>query len=225
MAKEYTRRVHVISQIPFPAEPILADNFEGAFEWVGGGSGTDWELTKSADYAVSKNYSMKMITKATTPAVGDLVQARRYPILIPSRYIDLSFAFRPEYGSGTLARIYAIFDITNTLDGKRFRYYMRIDAKAGKLQMETASGVWTDIKTIKPPADGCWNKFRMIVDQKDKKITYFETGNAVIEVNKPAYQVGTPNVYYADLIIGIETRTADRATLYVDDVLIRGTEK
>jgi len=224
MAKEYTRRVHVISQIPFPGEPILADNFEGVFNWGIGGTGADFEGYKSPENPLFGSYSLYMITKATTPAIGDYVQAIRYGHAVASRFIEFTFSFAVSLSAPDYGYLDGWLDVIELSTGDRVRYKIRLNYDDLKLQYESASGVFTDIADL-GAIQGNYNKFRMILDQKNRKIKSFETGDKEFEVDKSGFLAATSQAAGIDVGIRVETRTANRASVYIDNVVIKGVEE
>jgi hypothetical protein len=150
---------------------------------------------------------------------------RRRPVGIAAAYIELSFAFRPTYGSGYNAIIGCYLDTYSPVDGSGYRYYVRIDASETDLDYESSSGVWTKIDDIRPPANEVWNKFKMVIDQVNHKLVSFETGNKVYALNVSGYALAAATEYSFDLMIVLTTKAANRSAMYVDNIVLRGVEK
>jgi hypothetical protein len=224
MGREYRRKVDVESLISIPVEPVLIDGFEEPLKWSLGGAGTDFDGYRDSQEVFEGDCSFYMITKVTTPTAGDYVQIIRYPPIIRGRYISVEVMFKPSGAAGGNFYFYLNNCLVDPTDLKPYYYRVRLNNVDGQIEMETASGTWTNKGSIAKIASGYWQKFGMVIDTYKKKVVSAETGKQYVKIDTEAYSGAAVTTTYYELTIKLETRAANRAAVNLDNVVVKAIE-
>jgi len=224
MGKEYRRKVDVESLISIPVEPVLIDSFEDVLMWGVSGAGADWDAYRDSQQAFEGDISFYVITKATTPASGDWIEIVRYPPIIKSRLLSIEIMFRVATPSGGEFFLYLSNLLVDPVDLVPYSYNLRLNNVLGRFEMETASGVWTNVGSTSPIAIGYWQRLAMVIDTYEKKVISAETGKQYLSVDRKAWGATPVASTYYQLAIKLETRTAARASANLDNIVVKATE-
>lgn len=223
MSQDYTRIVSVRGSIPVADDIIFCDDVEGQLNWSGSGTGTDWVVDKygAVNAVMRGSYGVRMQTKATTPAVGDIVTAVRNVFLTPHRQALLSACFRlPTVSTIEYFEVRAIY-----WDGTyQYELSLRYDRAAG-IWKQYISGTYQyniagSSQVFHPDA---WNRIEVAVDFANYNRNL--RGLVCNQVNLPdinynvlaAYDSAAPHLTVS---FALKSSAASQQTMYLDDIVV-----
>lgn len=220
MPKEYIRQVMIIGSIPRLGQVIVFDDMEDLIKWTKDGNTGDFDVTKDTGKAYNGDASLKIETRATSPADGDWCLAERFCYLQIGKRYSIEFLFMTL---NTTNVQYVEFD-GRWQDGATFHDpYIRYDAQANKWQYRDSAQAWQDIPGgSQNLASNCWHRVKLVVDRDLKQYISFNCN--ALEVNLAGisyYSLPSALTEAFDPRIRLENNGAAQAILYVDDVLIR----
>jgi len=221
MGPESLRVVQTHGIVPVSPNIILYDGFEDWMTWGGSGAGADWVADRAdvVGRVMNGRYAMRLITKATAPAVGDWVAVGKglsFPLnKIVTMRCFWSAPLEPVNG------LY-IFRINNWTGSIRRWICVRYSAGGGIWQYLNTAGSWVNIpgssQVFNP---SCINFFEMVVNWETGVIISLRLGDLILEnINLNTYAPSDTTKRWFMVEFSIVLDAADRQTMYIDDVLV-----
>jgi len=222
MGLEGLRVVKPVGAIPISPDVIFYDDMEGQLNWRGAGTGADWVVDRfgAVGAQVMGNYGLRMMTRATTPAVGDSVTAFRDVSLRQQKKVYLGFFFRlPTIG--TISR-FAFFTYCYT--GSVIRcvefLYNRV---TGRWEYYAPGPTLTPVPGGSQAINSeAWNWFEVGLDYGRPGIFFLECAGLRLEnLDLVTYSIGNPEPPRLHIAINMVSSAASQQTAYLDLILLR----
>jgi len=210
----------VIGNIPSQGAVLLFDDIEDLLKWTISGDGADYAGTKDTSVAFNKDASLKLITKATTPAVGDKVTALRDMPVPSSKRIEVTCFFRFDVQADTDLVQFELtyFDNTNqhvvrlVYDpvGEKWRYY-----NSSASTVDVTGGAQALLA-------GSFHRLRFIVDFSTDEYILLECDDLTVDMTGTAcYTTAETTNKILRFAIRIQNELTNRAIAYFDDILVK----
>jgi len=219
MGKPYVQQVEVIGLVEKLGRVILLDDFEDLFKWSGSGTGTDYTVEKDTTVAYNNSASLHLKTKATTPTIGDYVQAWRRTHVRGGKKISYMCYFRIGVNVDYLLFSADLFDGTN-----RYRCRVKYDLTNKKWQYLDSTGAFVDVpggvQKLRNDVD-VWYYFKLTVDYEKGEYVSLQCNDLIIDLTGIKLEK-TPNPVGHTLFVTVFVYTAAnaQAEAWYDDYFV-----
>jgi len=220
VGKPYVRQVEVVGLVEQLGTVLLFDDLEDLFKWEGWGTGADYVVEKNTVLAFSGNACLHIKTRATTPAAGDFVAARRFFAISIGKKLSVEFRFyfpNPDL----IDRIGIGFGF---FDGS---YYHRGDVyycPPEKIwRYMTPDGTLADIpggsQNLREKA---WHRAKLILDFEKDEYVSLQCNDLIVDMKGiKSYTEANPAGSATLIVFYVWTETAAPAECYFDDILCK----
>jgi len=226
MGKEYQRGVNVESIIPFPADPILIEDFS-VIKWQGYvESGGICECEIDREYFISGLGSLRVATPASYPQAGNYVMPYWRCAITSRRYVECRAVVMIQ--DGVLADTVYIIPCLRVEDGKSgyvIEYRVRFNTNTGFVEFQNADGDFENVGYLTPISQTYWIAYRMLIDLKEEKILEFRVGRESKTIDGVPYKPSAASEQAAFFMLQIETNEPTQAEAYIDQVIVKEYKK
>jgi len=224
MPREYERRIYVTGFTTIGGPVVLADDFEGAFNWTISGypTGTDFEGGYATDLSFSGNACMVLKTRATNPSEGDWVSAQRYINIGATRKILLDCRFRFDLFVSLYEGIYFTIFYIAPNENELYEARLKYSPSDGKWYYYSQIGTFTEISNSVQLRHDAWHRVRASFDLKNYKYMQLQVDSVVYDLSDYSipYSTTTWAGEYATVGFMVINSASSQVKAYFDDVLV-----
>lgn len=220
MAREYIKRVEVVSMTPTSPDLYLTEGFEDAFAWEIGGYGTP-NGYKTPALPAEGLYCAAVKTSA---GVVDFAHISKRLGQIPSKYIEIGAMVKNYYPAEDVSIEILLRWIRGT-DEWQYRITYRSDNQKWYFTNSAGNKIEMTSLTKRMPS-GAWCKIRFIVDvTKNKYVAaYFGLEKADLS-NESGYIMYTGVLEsLAEIALIVQNSSAQSRTIYFDQIIVRAVD-
>lgn len=218
MIEHYQRSLN-ISRVNIIHPVLFYDDCDGSLLWTASGDGADYAVAYDATQPHVGTNSLKLSTRATTPANGDFAQADKRLWLPPTRYARLQLCYRPySIGHAHTFRVILLWYNGTVLATAELRFTTTAESVS---YYNSAAGL-TAIDSWKfCAASTMWNHIDMSVDFE--KLTYSR-----IAVNQQVTDLSAQSLFTAAdattphlrIYLHLVTLSANQVHIFLDQILL-----
>jgi len=220
MGKPYVRQVEVVGLVERLGTILLFDDIEDLFKWAIAGTGVDYVGEKNTTVAYNGSASLRMQTKATTPAAGDYVQAVRWTFVSYGKKVSLECMWRVRTRADTDNLEFTFQYYTGTqLKTARVRWL----GPEGIWQYQTSGGAWVDVPGgTQPLREGKFHRMKLIVDFEKNEYVSLQSDDTIWDLSGMSIFVLSSTADITMLVFfTLYAETANRPEVWIDDVLVK----
>jgi len=223
MPQEHYLRTHGFSTIPVIHPALFFDDCSGTMNWLSSGTGAEYSVEYDPAAAFVQTNGLIIKTRATTPAIGDVVNAYRKLWLPPLGILRLQamFSLLTDAPDQNLDFIIFWYDGTTVHTAA-----LRFTASTGAVYRATGYAApditWTIIPELSiPVGDDHWNKLDLSFNPLTDRYHKIEVNENVLDGSNIAIHTRdvamTPFVY---LLLRTTAVAAAQVTAYIDQILL-----
>lgn len=198
---------------------LMFDNMEGVIKWDGYGTGSDFAVDKGQNLVFNDDYSLDMITRATSPAADDYVAAyRNFPPIFEQGFkVTLLVAFSDVTH---IASFTIELNLDNTTDW--LKSAIKYDNSDNKFYYLNSSNSYVAISADTHIFfDNNWAKIEFAVNFISPKYLTFKINDEEYDLSANAvYEAATRAYSNAEIGLVTVVSSDQRPRTYIDDVLI-----
>ena len=219
MAKEYSRNVIQVANIPLDQKISLIDDMEGSLEWMDWGStGTDFIIELSTARAYRGYKSLHIVTKATTPVPGDVVSTGRVGDTGQVSVIKMEAKVMAMNATSNINYVEVRFDAGHK--GKGYSSGIRCGGTTDTIYYLDKNNQWINTGvTIPFSVTNAWMKYQLYIDTE--KGEYIKVIIMGIEADLSGIKMYEWPSLGNILNIQFKTETLNNAPaeVYIDDLI------
>lgn len=217
MSKEYQPRIQIISTPGVNILPDIFDGFENAsiVPWSSGGEGTP-TVAVSTTLVHSGSQSLKMQTRATTPAANDTATASRTVALREAKFVKCGFMY--QYNDSPDTDINLRILVTSKANNNDYR--LNLDKSANDFGIYVVGGTYQSINSVLNAGAAGWYPVEIMLDIVSNKYNKLTIGGNSHDITayQPPTQANQGDKTYISITLKITTINAERsADIYFDN--------
>mgnify|MGYP000151951182 CR=1 FL=1 len=219
MGLEYRKSVLVRSQTQSPVREIFFDDFEDLLKWSTGGNPVGYSGALDTTTAYNGSKSLKILTDAVTPAVGDYVETFRQIARFPARRIR--FTFYSKCGATSWHDFKVNVCVGDTDDSTEFA--IRVDTTTNTLKYQDSAGTFQPfVGQVFGDPSSQFQIISFVIDPTAGEFIYAEINDQHFDMAGIAGKTGTPPTEARGLYVAVRTTTrdTDQGVNWIDTVLI-----
>ena len=219
MGQEYIRTVRVSGLIESAGNILLFDDCDVFRNWFTDGTGTDFVVALDTTIIFNGDASMKLQTKATSPAAGDFVEAFRRIYLPASKLVSMELFWRYSIEADTrfIDFLLKYFDSSN-----RHEADIRYNVQSAKWQYLNSAGTFSDIPGgAQSFTQKAWNRLKFTIDFRNNQYLKFTSNDLEVDLtDTPIYNPSDTTKPQLTTHIRLEAETANRPVMHFDDLML-----
>ncbi len=218
MSQEYIQQNSLFA-LPVPYGKILLyDDCEELLKFSKSGTGSDYNVTKDNTLAFTGSNSLKIVTRATTPAANDTCRATRTFPLRSLLDLEFLFNFRIPNGHGLKC---ITFGVDYSTYYKHYEAFFRYNMQSFVLQYQDANQTYQNASsTLITYSEDTWYNIRCSFSLTQALFKKISINNTILNIStKSLFTEDWEGESAGKLFIEITSVGANQATCYFDNIL------